>query len=122
MSRVRIRVRDVQAAACAVLGLPPEAMTSERRWVPWVLGRQMAMAVAMEVTGRSSLFVARRFGHRDHTTLLHARRQVAARVAADPAQRALFHAIAEAAEDRARRWHSEMRRLAAQPFHIEARP
>lgn len=45
------------------------------------------MTLAREMTGRSYLRIARRFGKSDHTTVMHARRAVARRASRCPKYR-----------------------------------
>jgi len=103
-----IRVRDVQVAACRVLGVRFAVMSMPTRGVKaeWH-ARQIAIAVALEITGRTLPLVARYLGHRDHTTMIYARRQVALRLQRDPGyaeqvEAVRAAAIAEAEEVRAR--------------------
>ena len=46
--------------------------------------RQLAMYLARELTGQTLPAIGRAFGGRDHTTVLHACRRTAERMAADP--------------------------------------
>ena len=50
---------------------------SERRHRVVVLPRQVGMYLAYRLTGRSLPEIGRRFGGRDHTTVMHAIRKVA---------------------------------------------
>jgi chromosomal replication initiation ATPase DnaA len=59
-------------------------MTSETRVFGHAHPRQAAMAMALELTGRSSAVVAARFGGRDDSTIRYARIIVKSRRAADP--------------------------------------
>ena len=49
----------------------------------WVRPRQVAMYLAKTLTLRSLPEIGRRFGGRDHTTVLHAVRKIEALVAKD---------------------------------------
>lgn len=55
-------------------------MTSHRRTAAVVLPRQVAMYLAKEMTPKSLPEIGRLFGGRDHTTVLHAVRKIAAMV------------------------------------------
>lgn len=55
-------------------------MKSVRRTAAIVNARQIAMYLAREITSRSLPEIGRRFGGRDHTTVLHAVRKIEARI------------------------------------------
>ena len=74
-------VRDVIAAACRASGYTRQEMLSARR-TPRIVGwRHAAMEVAGQLSGKSLPQIGRIFG-RDHSTIISARRAVAARIAA----------------------------------------
>jgi chromosomal replication initiator protein len=60
-------------------------MISERRAPRGRPARQVAMWLAKQITTRSLPDIGRRFGGRDHTTVLHAVRRIEALKAEDPA-------------------------------------
>lgn len=66
-------------AACEVTGVDKESMTGPSRTRERADARQLAMAVAHEMTGRSLPEIGRRFGGRDHSTVLWAIRRIAER-------------------------------------------
>lgn len=73
-------VRRIQAIVAEVWGIPVEAMTSPRRKREWAWPRQAAMALCIRLVPEASLpKIGRQFGKRDHTTVMHAVRAVAAR-------------------------------------------
>ena len=76
-------VADIQAAACAYFGLSFEELISPVRSARVAWPRQVAMYLARELTGESLPAIGRRFGGRDHTTVLHAWRRTSARITAD---------------------------------------
>jgi chromosomal replication initiator protein len=76
-------VADIQAAACAHFGLTPQELLSSARTARVAWPRQLAMYLARELTGESLPAIGRKFGGRDHTTVLHAHRRASARLAAD---------------------------------------
>jgi len=82
-------ITDIQAAACAHFGVSFEELISSTRSVRVAWPRQVAMYLARELTGESLPAIGRRFGGRDHTTVLHAWRRTSARIAADHAVRHL---------------------------------
>ncbi len=80
-------VAEIQAAACEHFGLSPAELLSTTRVARVAWPRQVAMYLARELTGESLPAIAREFGGRDHTTVLHAWRRTSARIAADEASR-----------------------------------
>jgi chromosomal replication initiator protein len=75
-------VSDIQQTVAAYFGLHAATMTSSDRRSHITRARQIAMYLASELTGHSIAEIGRRF-KRDHTTVLHAMKAVAARVDAD---------------------------------------
>ena len=55
-----------------ILGFSVEALQGKSRQRPLVTARQMAMYVFRELTDLSYPAIARLFGGRDHTTVIHA--------------------------------------------------
>jgi hypothetical protein len=68
-------------------------LKSARREAAVVRPRQIAMYLAKELTTRSLPDIGRRFGGRDHTTVLHAVRKIGALVKKDPALAAEIEGI-----------------------------
>lgn len=68
----RIRVTDIQAAVCQEFGVRPIDMVSRRRYRRIARPRQVAMYLSREFTKNSLPEIGRRFGGRDHTTVMHA--------------------------------------------------
>ena len=60
-------------------------MTSARRARAIARPRQVAMYLAKQLTSRSLPEIGRKFGNRDHTTVMHAVSRIAELMAADPA-------------------------------------
>lgn len=77
-------VSHIQATVAAYYGLPTSSMTSARRGYDVAHPRQIAMFLASELTPKSLPDIGRRFGGRDHTTVIHAIKAVKGRIAADP--------------------------------------
>jgi hypothetical protein len=75
-------VAHIQAAVAAYYQIDVSAMTSSRRTNAHP--RQVAMYLASELTPKSLPDIGRRFGGRDHTTVMHACRAVKSRIAEDP--------------------------------------
>ena len=79
----RITVDDIQKAAAEHFGLKQADLISERRNRAIARPRQAAMWLAKQLTTRSLPDIGRRFGGRDHTTVLHAVRRIEALKAED---------------------------------------
>lgn len=75
-----LRVSEIQAVICEAYSCDVMELTAERRTAPIVRARQVAMYLSKVLTGRSLPEIGRRFGGRDHTTVLHAVRKIAAKV------------------------------------------
>ena len=80
----RVTVDDIQKAAAEHFGLKQADLISERRNRAIARPRQAAMWLAKQLTTRSLPDIGRRFGGRDHTTVLHAVRRIEELKAADP--------------------------------------
>jgi hypothetical protein len=74
----RLKVREIQATVCDHYGLTLVQLLAERRFRPLVRARQVAMYLCKVLTGRSLPEIGRRFGRKDHTTVLHAARKITA--------------------------------------------
>ena len=71
-----LRVSEIQEVVCAAYSVDIVDVTSARRTARVVQPRQVAMYLAKVLTGRSLPEIGRRFGGRDHTTVLHAVRKI----------------------------------------------
>jgi chromosomal replication initiator protein len=71
-----LSIERIQDRTSQALELAPETLTSARRSRQVVYARQVAMYLCRELTDHSLPAIARRFGGRDHTTVLHAHRKV----------------------------------------------
>jgi chromosomal replication initiator protein len=87
-SRPIAMIAHIQATVAAFYGLHRSGMTSDRRDKPLARARQVAMYLARELTPRSMPEIGRRFGNRDHTTVLHGIRSVEKRMIEDAELRA----------------------------------
>jgi chromosomal replication initiator protein len=85
---VAATVESIQAAACEAFDIGLEELVSADRSARLTWPRQLAMYLAREHTGESLPSIARRFGGRNHTTVLHACRRAAVRLEADGDARA----------------------------------
>jgi chromosomal replication initiator protein len=72
----RITVDDIQKACAEHYGMKQADLISERRNRAIARPRQAAMWLAKQLTTRSLPDIGRRFGGRDHTTVLHAVRRI----------------------------------------------
>lgn len=82
----------VQVTICARYGLTLADMLCSKRTAKVVEPRQIAMYLCKEY-GRTLPEIGRRFGGRDHTTVLHAWRKITGRVERDPEFAATIDAI-----------------------------
>jgi len=65
--------------------IPLAQLRSTARQKRSILARQIAMLLARELSGRSAADIARFFGRKNHTTVVHACRRTRALLASDPA-------------------------------------
>ena len=72
----RLTVEDVQKAVCEHYGIRLADMHSPRRARPVARPRQMAMYLCKALTTHSLPDIGRRFGGRDHTTIIHGIRKI----------------------------------------------
>jgi chromosomal replication initiator protein len=79
----RITIDDIQKATSEHYGMKQADLISERRNRSIARPRQAAMWLAKQLTTRSLPDIGRRFGGRDHTTVLHAVRRIEALRAED---------------------------------------
>jgi len=80
-------IAEIQAAACAHFGISPDELVSPARAARIAWPRQLAMYLSRELTDASLPAIGRQFGGRDHSTVLHACRRAASRIASDDACR-----------------------------------
>jgi len=80
----RITVDDIQKATAEHFRLKQSDLLCERRTRALARPRQAAMWLAKQLTTRSLPDIGRRFGGRDHTTVLHAVRRIDELRANDP--------------------------------------
>jgi len=81
----RIKIEDIQRVVARQYNVSRSDLLSSRRTANVVRPRQVAMYLAKTLTLRSLPEIGRRFGGRDHTTVLHAVRKIEAFVAKDVA-------------------------------------
>ncbi len=81
----RIRIEDIQKVVAGHYNVSKHDLLSARRTRAIVRPRQIAMYLAKTMTPRSFPEIGKRFGGRDHTTVLHAVRKVEELAAGDEA-------------------------------------
>ena len=79
-----ISLEAVQEIVAAKFHLKVSDMKSKRRTKALVYPRQIAMFLCREITQQSYPEIARHFGGKDHTTVMHACRQVEKAKLSDP--------------------------------------
>jgi chromosomal replication initiator protein len=76
-------VREIQESICGAFGLSLDDLVSANRAGAVAWPRQVAMYLARELTDQSLPAIGRAFGNRNHTTVLHACKRTAERIASD---------------------------------------
>ncbi|MGQ3210290.1 MAG: chromosomal replication initiator protein DnaA [Shinella sp.] len=72
----RVRIEDIQRVVAKHYNVSRQELVSNRRTRVIVKPRQIAMYLSKTLTPRSFPEIGRRFGGRDHTTVLHAVRKI----------------------------------------------
>jgi chromosomal replication initiator protein len=76
--RREIRMAQIQKMVANEFGVTIEAMRSKSRAQKVTFPRQVAIYLAREMTGMSLVEIGKKFGGRDHTTVIHAYGKIAA--------------------------------------------
>jgi chromosomal replication initiator protein len=79
----RVRIEDIQRVVAKHYNVSRQELVSNRRTRVIVKPRQIAMYLSKALTPRSFPEIGRRFGGRDHTTVLHAVRKIEELVTGD---------------------------------------
>ncbi|WP_421725228.1 chromosomal replication initiator protein DnaA [Bauldia sp.] len=79
----RVRIEEIQVVVARHYNVSKADLLSSRRTRTIVRPRQIAMYLAKVLTPRSLPEIGRRFGGRDHTTVLHAVRKIEGMMAGD---------------------------------------
>ena len=79
-----ITIEEIQRNVCAHFNIKMTDMSSARRARAVARPRQIAMYLAKMLTSRSLPEIGRKFGNRDHTTVMHAVRKIEELRAVDP--------------------------------------
>jgi chromosomal replication initiator protein len=90
-----VSMEDIQEAVCAQFHVKLTDLKSRRRSKTLVHPRQIAMYLCRELTDASYPEIGRHFGGKDHTTIIHACRQVAKAKDADSALNATLESLKE---------------------------
>ncbi len=81
--RPRLTIARIQAVVASYYDIAENEMRSDRRSRDIARPRQVAMYLAKQLTPKSLPEIGRRFGGRDHTTVMHALKQIAHLIAHD---------------------------------------
>ncbi len=79
----RVKIEDIQKLVASRYNVSRSDILSERRTAAVVKPRQIAMYLSKVLTLRSLPEIGRRFGGRDHTTVLHAVRKIEKAIGGD---------------------------------------
>lgn len=82
--RARLTLKRIQDEVADYYGLAHAHMLSPSRCRPHARPRQVAMYLGRQLTKLSLPDIGRRFGGRDHTTVIHAIRVVKQRIETEP--------------------------------------
>lgn len=93
-------IENIIEVAAASEGLTPADILGPVRESPHVRARQRGMYLARQATDRSLPELGRRFGGRDHTTVLHALRKISVLVERDESERRAIEILRRAIERR----------------------
>jgi chromosomal replication initiator protein len=80
----RRTLREIQEQVCTAFDVSLDQLLSASRTATVAWPRQVAMYLARELTDATLPAIGRAFGGRNHTTVLHAHRRTAERIASDP--------------------------------------
>jgi chromosomal replication initiator protein len=80
----RIKIEDILRIISRHYGVSKGDLLSQRRHRSVVWPRQIGMYLAMHLTARSLPEIGRRYGGRDHTTVLHAIRKIEGEITKNP--------------------------------------
>ena len=90
-----VAMDDIQEAVCAQFHVKMSELKSRRRSKTLVHPRQIAMYLCRELTDASYPEIGRQFGGKDHTTIIHACRQVSKAKEADIALHTTLETLKE---------------------------
>ena len=93
--KIPASIEQVQSVVAMSFSRPVGIMTEKSRAAQIVWPRQIAMALAYELTGLTLMEIGQRFGGRDHGTVCHAIKTVANRCETDPDSNELVSRLRE---------------------------
>jgi chromosomal replication initiator protein len=76
-------VREIQESTCEAFGISLDTLLSPSRAGTVAWPRQIAMYLSRELTDQTLPAIGRAFGNRNHTTVMHACKRTAERIASD---------------------------------------
>jgi chromosomal replication initiator protein len=76
-SSPRVPIGRIKELVAGEYGIPVDMLSISRRSGPLIRPRHLAMYLAMRLTPLSSVVIGKRFGDRDHSTVLYACRRIA---------------------------------------------
>jgi chromosomal replication initiator protein len=76
-------VKEIQEETCTAFGISMDELLSASRAQPVAFARQVAMYLSRELTDATLPAIGRAFGNRNHTTVMHACKRTAERMATD---------------------------------------
>jgi chromosomal replication initiator protein len=79
----RRTIQEIQESICADFAISMDDLLSSRRSAAVAWPRQVAMYLARELTDQTLPAIGRQFGNRNHTTVMHACKRTAERMASD---------------------------------------
>ena len=98
-----VKIEWIQKIVSQVYKVSRQDLVSERRTQAVVRPRQIAMYLCKTMTPRSLPDIGKRFGNRDHTTVLHAIRKIESLIAKDELLRREIESLRRRIEDEADR-------------------
>lgn len=81
---IKIRCANIQAVVAGEYGVTITEMISAQRFKHIILPRHIAIYLSGRLTGLTLIQLGSRFGDRDHTTIINARRKMATQIELDP--------------------------------------
>lgn len=88
-----VNARTIQIETARVFGITTSDLLSHRKTINLVIPRQLAMYVTKVLTKYSFPEIGRRFGGRDHTTVIHACRKIESLIGLDDKITGAFYKI-----------------------------
>lgn len=82
-SKKKLNIQTIQKVVSQHFDVPTESIKAKTRISRVVLARQVAILLSRELTGSSLVQIGKRFGGRDHSTVLHAIKKVRKQVQGD---------------------------------------